>query len=190
MSLAVLKVCFYISADLTIFVPTSLVTRVSSIFKKSLIFIADFFGTCVFDDKHSRVLKGYVEETDDMTIQKCLSICRSKGFHFAGLEWQIECHCGDEKGFEWAWPSKCNEKCIGDSRQICGGVGAASVWTVPPKNLYGLCIYDFSDERVIDGYWITEVENLTIEVCSHICEGTESFGRISKISPKNVSKSM
>ena len=166
-----------------IFAPTSLLMRVSSIFIKSFIFIIDFFGTCVFDDKHSRVLNGYVEETDDMTIQKCLSICRSKGFHFAGLEWQIECHCGDEaeKGFEWAWPSKCNEKCIGASYQICGGVGAASVWTVPPKNLNGLCIYDFPDERVLDGYWITEVENITIEICSDICKGTESFEKIDRI---------
>ena len=147
---------------------------------KGLVFVVELFGTCVFDDKHDRVLDGYVEETDDMTIQKCLSICRSAGFFYAGLEWQIECHCGNdpEFGFEWTWPSKCNEKCIGDSLQICGGAGAMSVWTVPPRNIKGLCIYDFPDERVLDGYWITDVKNLTVEGCSDICKGTESFERI------------
>ena len=148
------------------------------------------YGVCVFDDPNDRVLKDHFFTSPELTIEMCLAVCRAKGFRYSGLQWQIECHCGNEaeKGFEWAWPSKCNEKCIGDSRQICGGFGAASVWTVPPKNLNGLCIYDFPDERVLDGYWKREVKNLTVEVCSDICKGTELFEKIYKIFPKNVPK--
>ena len=66
-----------------------------------------------------------------MTIEMCLTTCRDKGFQFSGLEWQIECYCGDEPvgGFEMAWLSKCNERCAGNSNQICGGLHALSVYT-------------------------------------------------------------
>ena len=66
-----------------------------------------------------------------MTVQMCLSICREKGFRFAGLEWQIECFCGNEpvNGFEWAWMNKCSERCAGNPNQICGGPNALSVHT-------------------------------------------------------------
>lgn len=84
------------------------------------------YGQCAFDDKNDRVLDGYYETNDEMTIQQCLKICSSKGFRYSGLEWACECHCGNEpdQGFEWAWPDKCDDSCSGDSHQICGGSGA------------------------------------------------------------------
>ena len=47
-------------------------------------------GVCVFDHDDTTVLDGYFETSLDMTIQKCLSTCRSKGFQYAGLQWQTE----------------------------------------------------------------------------------------------------
>ena len=47
-------------------------------------------GVCVFDKEEKRVFNGYFETSKNMTIQKCLSKCRSKGFQYAGLQWQIE----------------------------------------------------------------------------------------------------
>jgi len=40
-----------------------------------------------------------------MTVEMCLSTCRDKEFRYSGIQWQIECYCGNEpvKGFEWAW---------------------------------------------------------------------------------------
>ena len=61
----------------------------------------------------------------------CLGVCRDKGFLYSGLQWQIECHCGNEpaKGFQLAWFGKCNDKCAGNSNQVCGGSQAMSVYT-------------------------------------------------------------
>ena len=86
---------------------------------------------CVFDDANDRVLKGHYFSRLDMTIEMCLTTCREKGFRYSGLEWQIECYCGDEpvQGFKWTWLNKCNEKCAGNSNQICGGSNAMSVYT-------------------------------------------------------------
>ena len=66
-----------------------------------------------------------------MTVELCLATCREKGFAYSGLQWQIECYCGDEpaNGFEWAWMNKCNRKCAGNSNQICGGSNAMSVYS-------------------------------------------------------------
>ena len=66
-----------------------------------------------------------------MTVEMCLSTCGGKGFDYSGLQWQIECHCGNEpaQGFQWAWFDKCNNKCAGNSNQVCGGSHAMSVYT-------------------------------------------------------------
>lgn len=111
-----------------------------------------------------------------MTVNMCLSICRSKGFDFAGVEWQTECHCGNlpENGFEMGYSLRCNETCAGDSNQFCGGPNAMNVWRTPSMDLKGLCVYDFpSNRRVLDGYWVSGDKNLTIQACSEACSGRE-----------------
>lgn len=113
-----------------------------------------------------------------MTIEMCLSKCRSKGYPFSGLQWQCECHCGYEpkEGFEWSWSDKCNDRCVGDSYQICGGSNAMSVWKTPPKVLHGFCVNDYpQNRRVLNEFSITGLSNLTIESCSNICKGTDVF---------------
>ena len=109
-----------------------------------------------------------------MTIEKCLSICRSKEFRFSGLEWSFECHCGNEPidGFKWTWSDKCDDHCSGDSTQICGGSEALSVWSTPPKNLNGYCVNDYpGDRRVLNDFAIIGLTNLTKATCENICEG-------------------
>ena len=91
----------------------------------------ELYGDCVFDDPNNRFLKGYFFTSPEMTVEMCLATCREKGFRYSGLQWNIECYCGDEPnhGFEWAWLDKCDTKCAGDSNQICGGTGAMSVYS-------------------------------------------------------------
>ena len=110
----------------------------------------------MFDDGNDRVLDGYHEASMDMTVQKCLKICKTRGFKFSGLQWQIECYCGHEpdSGFIWSWPNNCNEKCAGDSNQNCGGSNAISIWSTPPSNLTGQCFYDFPSPPESFRTWI------------------------------------
>ena len=67
-----------------------------------------------------------------MTVEFCIATCTEKGFDYAGLEWKMECYCGNkpEHGFQWAWLDKCDEKCAGDKKQICGGTGVMSVYSI------------------------------------------------------------
>jgi len=94
-------------------------------------FDSELYGVCVFDDPNDRVLKEHFFTSPELTIEMCLGVCRDKGFRYSGLQWQIECHCGNEpaQGFQWAWFGKCNDKCAGNSNQVCGGSQAMSVYT-------------------------------------------------------------
>lgn len=142
--------------------------------KNFLTFSQDLYGVCTFDNKSRRILSEYYEASQLMTVEICLSMCRSKGYPFAGLEWQCECHCGyePEEGFVWAWSDKCDDRCAGDSNQICGGSEAMSVWTTPTEFLNGLCVNDYPEHRrVLDGFSITGLKNLTVETCGVICKG-------------------
>ena len=84
-------------------------------------FNIDLYGVCVFDDSNDRVLTGYSFTDSKMTVQMCLSTCHNRGFFYAGLQWQIECHCGNMPTgkFEWAWSDKCDDRCAGNSNQVC-----------------------------------------------------------------------
>ena len=45
--------------------------------KVFLVNAEDLFGVCAFDDPNNRTLTGRYEFNEDMTIEMCLSICRS-----------------------------------------------------------------------------------------------------------------
>ena len=114
-----------------------------------------------------------------MTVEMCLSTCGDKGFHYSGLQWQIECYCGNEPvdGFQWAWYDRCHDRCAGNSNQICGGSNTMSVYSTPKNNINGLCIYDFPyPRRVLSGLSIIGKNNMTIENCSEVCKDYEYFG--------------
>ena len=140
----------------------------------------DYYGTCVKDERSSRVLPVYFGETN--SVEECLAGCRSiepRGYPYAGLEYKTECYCGDEpeKGFDslYTWPDRCNMRCQGNEAvwQNCGGAGAMNVWSVPPNansDLGGLCVYDHpKDGRVFNGPAEIGNKNLTIASCKNYC---------------------
>ena len=134
----------------------------------------DLFGVCSFNDHNNKILDDYIEIIEDMTVEKCLSICRSKGYPYSGLEWQIECHCGfePEQGFKWLWPDKCANRCLGNPNQNCGGSEAISVWKTPRKQLNGLCVKDNpGSKRVLKAKAFRSLKTLTIKKCHDICKG-------------------
>ena len=108
-----------------------------------------------------------------MTIEMCLSTCREKEFPFAGLELRTDCYCGNEpaQGFKWARLDKCDQRCAGNSKQICGGSQAMSLYSTP-KIENGLCVYEFpSSKRVQSDSSVTGRSNMNSHKCKKICQG-------------------
>ena len=123
-----------------------------------------------------RILQGHFEVNNQMTIEMCLAICRSRNYKYAGLEWQIECYCDNKlpPSLEWAWPQKCDDRCAGDFDQVCGGSHAISLWTVPSKTLDGICVFNSPTNEILSEYQEKGHQNLTVEKCQSICLGNNS----------------
>ena len=102
----------------------------------------------------------------------CISTCREKGFIYAGLQWQIECYCGDEpeQDFKWAWKDKCNDRCATNLAQICGGLNSMSIYSIP-KIIDGLCVFDNPTKRSLSQILVSGSKNMTIENCKKMCKG-------------------
>ncbi len=90
---------------------------------------ATYLG-CWKDDQ-ARVLNISGGEAEDMTNNKCTSICRAKGLPFAATEYGRYCACGtDYRRLGRLAENACNVQCSGDQSQNCGGSWANSVWAV------------------------------------------------------------
>jgi hypothetical protein len=80
----------------------------------------------------ARTLGGASLTADDMTNEKCVDYCVSKGFTIAGTEYTTQCFCGNSilAGREPVpgLYGDCTMPCSGDSKEICGGGGQISLY--------------------------------------------------------------
>ncbi|CAG2204953.1 unnamed protein product [Mytilus edulis] len=64
-----------------------------------------------------------------MENNRCLLYCKELDYMYSGTQKTRECWCGDDPyQYGPADVSDCNDQCIGDSEQICGGAWRLSVY--------------------------------------------------------------
>ncbi|KAM3539255.1 hypothetical protein ARSEF1564_007817 [Beauveria bassiana] len=66
--------------------------------------------------------------SNDMTVEKCTSVCKGNAFRYAGLTYYGVCYCGDEIAAEKTADASCNYPCNGDKGQLCGGKDTLNIW--------------------------------------------------------------
>jgi len=76
-----------------------------------------------------RDLNGLAADDPGMTSERCVSICSSQGFIYAGTQYRTQCFCGNKYGRS-GQADNCNMACGGNPSQKCGGVWANSVYRV------------------------------------------------------------
>ncbi|KAI9449280.1 WSC domain-containing protein [Lactarius psammicola] len=84
---------------------------------------------CYSDSISSRTLERRVD-AGDVTVESCVSACQSQSYTIAGLEFAQECWCGNEirsPGVPIS-QSACNQVCIGDGTEVCGGPNALQLY--------------------------------------------------------------
>jgi Leucine-rich repeat (LRR) protein len=81
----------------------------------------EFWGT------KGRDLDGLMWSDAQMTTEKCLQHCESRGYAYAGTQYGSECFCGNNYG-KYGTASNCNMPCKGNANQTCGGDWANSVY--------------------------------------------------------------
>ena len=91
-------------------------------------------STPCLHEVQGRALTGASTAGDDMTVDKCVNFCASKGFTLAGLEYGGECYCANSLSNGASLDKtndQCNMKCNGDSTQICGGPDSITLFSGP-----------------------------------------------------------
>ncbi|KAH8991415.1 WSC domain-containing protein [Lactarius hatsudake] len=84
---------------------------------------------CYSDSTSSRTLERRVD-AGNVTVESCVSACKSQSFTIAGLEYARECWCGNEVRIPGVPISQgaCNQACIGDNTEVCGGPNALQLY--------------------------------------------------------------
>lgn len=80
-----------------------------------------------------RVMPWQLIFENTLTPKKCMDACAEFGYAAVGLEYGIECYCGDPQnldtgGSEFVTEAECNIPCAGDGRAICGGGNRMSMY--------------------------------------------------------------
>jgi hypothetical protein len=73
--------------------------------------------TIISDNLDGRVLTTQLPDNSSVTVEGCIATCQGQGFTLAGLEWSVQCFCGDilVNGAVTAPNSDCDMACGGDS---------------------------------------------------------------------------
>ena len=88
--------------------------------------VAGYVG-CFKDPNNPFDLDGYLERSAENTPQRCIDICRSKGFAYAGVQYSESCLCGNRYG-QFGAADNCTMTCTGDGSQTCGGINSNNVY--------------------------------------------------------------
>ncbi|RPB22743.1 WSC-domain-containing protein [Terfezia boudieri ATCC MYA-4762] len=92
------------------------------------------YDGCAIDRLDSRTLPIRTGD-NDMTIEKCIDYCVSKGQTYAGLQYSNECYCGTSIAADRKGGYLCAMPCTGNASEICGDGQRLSVYK---KGLDGL----------------------------------------------------
>ncbi|KAH9896068.1 hypothetical protein C8Q73DRAFT_463729 [Cubamyces lactineus] len=145
------------------------------------------YGACWVDNAFGRIMSSQLPDNQNVTVQSCIASCEAQNFTLAGLEYSVQCFCGNTliDGAVTADEDTCNMACGGDSAQACGGPNRVSVYTstgnvtalpVPtPQNAslpgqweYKGCLQEPNGARVFP-YQLIYTNNNTIEACLNQC---------------------
>ncbi|KAG2002470.1 hypothetical protein CC2G_004661 [Coprinopsis cinerea AmutBmut pab1-1] len=89
------------------------------------------YGGCWVDNANGRVFTHGMGTSPTQTVQTCIAACQTANFTLAGIEFGVECFCGNTlvNGAEQVADGQCSMECGGDSEQACGGPSRLSVYT-------------------------------------------------------------
>ncbi|RPD53575.1 galactose oxidase [Lentinus tigrinus ALCF2SS1-7] len=147
------------------------------------------YAACFVDNAFGRIFATQLPDDQALTVESCVASCNSRGSTLAGMEFGVQCFCGNElidgavKGDE----DTCNMSCGGNSTEACGGPNRLSVYTssgnvtalpvpsplktgLPGQWTYQGCLTDnAAGSRTFPLYQIINQTNTTIEGCLSQC---------------------
>ncbi|KFY89652.1 hypothetical protein V500_05562 [Pseudogymnoascus sp. VKM F-4518 (FW-2643)] len=143
---------------------------------------------CYVDSVAARVLSGSAYNSDTQTEAACASYCGTKGFKYAGVEYGVECYCGNTLTSTVADETTCSMTCPGNVNELCGGPNRLNVFestatspatsAVPTSSAVavagwtaGGCYTDTVAARSLtQGMAVAGNADMTIELCVAACQ--------------------
>uniref|UniRef100_A0A1I8HCL1 WSC domain-containing protein n=1 Tax=Macrostomum lignano TaxID=282301 RepID=A0A1I8HCL1_9PLAT len=76
-----------------------------------------------FVDSAERDLDEFFKKSNYVKPEYCVSLCKERGYRFAGVQATDWCHCGNTFGRHGqVADSECSLACAGDKKQTCGNL--------------------------------------------------------------------
>lgn len=94
---------------------------------------------CYVDGANGRILNTQNPDSQTLTVESCIQSCINQGHGVAGMEYSIQCFCGDyivNGGALASSDSECNMPCSGNSNEICGAGNRMSIYANGTLQIY------------------------------------------------------
>nr|ABD61575.1 copper radical oxidase [Phanerodontia chrysosporium] len=145
------------------------------------------YGACYVDNAHGRIFQTQIPDSNTLTVESCVHTCAGQGFSIAGMEYSVQCFCGNEliNGAVTAPDTDCGMPCGGKASEACGGPNRLSVYSsgpitalpVPSAQTTGLpgnwkysgCIKEPTNGQHTFPYQIINSNNNSAEACLNQC---------------------
>ena len=121
-----------------------------------------------FKDSQIRDLYGFFTQSQDMSVDKCIDICKKHGFLYAAVQYSSSCFCGNYYG-RYGAASNCNMRCSGNKNQVCGGTWANSVYFTGLINSTHTIGFERSIDRMGMDYKNFDLESANPNLCKNAC---------------------
>ncbi|MCJ1315893.1 hypothetical protein MMC15_001213 [Xylographa vitiligo] len=142
---------------------------------------------CYVDGTNGRIIANQEPDSQTNTIEACVSTCVGLGYSVAGLEYGVQCFCGNNivnGGVLAPEDTDCSVACAGNSNEMCGGGNRMSIYSDGPVQVlqppaaqqtglpgswtYSGCITENTTQRVFR-YQIINANNNTATNCLTQC---------------------
>ncbi|KAG8984692.1 hypothetical protein FRB90_005156, partial [Tulasnella sp. 427] len=102
------------------------------------------------------------------TQDYCVAQCDTKGYTYAGVEYGVECWCGNTLN-NGQVTTNCNMACAGDSAQKCGDGNKLGLFTKSSSSGWtSLGCFADQDDRTLKGASYTD-SSMTPALCQSKC---------------------
>ncbi|KAF4569998.1 hypothetical protein EYR40_008982 [Pleurotus pulmonarius] len=90
------------------------------------------YAGCWVDQEFGRILTFGIPDVPDRTVEQCVDTCQDAGYTLAGLEYGVQCFCGNEVRYAGRLAdneNECNMPCGGDDEHACGAGNRLSIYS-------------------------------------------------------------
>ncbi len=129
-----------------------------------------------------RDLNGFMYSDPNMTVEKCINLCRQKGFAYAGVQYSTQCFCGNSYG-KYGRATNCNMKCGGNPYQICGGFWSNSVYSTSLKPRRG---FEYNIDRPGLDYKSFDLPYADPGLCKSACDADPKCKAWTYVKPNTI----